>query len=94
MVTNTSTNANQYQMTDLFALCVLNFLKNNKIKVSDLANALNIETYMLKKILDRKIKMHCYLSLLEKIAEYTQVQGIGQLGEPQKTKPTKYKIYV
>lgn len=69
----------QYQMSKEFAIHILNFIKNNNMSFSQFAKKVKINEYMLYKIISRKIKMHCYLSLLQKLADYTQANAI-QLG--------------
>lgn len=74
----------QYQMSKEFAIHILNFIKNNDMSFREFAKKVRIDEYMLYKIISRKIKMCCYLSLLQKLSAYTQANGI-QLGNRQPT---------
>lgn len=74
----------QYQMSTAFAIHILNFMKNNNMNFSEFAKKVKIDEYMLYKIISRKIKMCCYLSLLQRLGAYTQANGI-KLGVHQPT---------
>lgn len=74
----------QYQMSTEFAIHILQFIKNNNMSFSQFAKKVRIDEYMLYKIISRKIKMCCYFSLLRKLGDYTQANGI-QLGVHQPT---------
>lgn len=74
----------QYQMSTEFASHILQFIKNNNMSFSEFTKKVKINEYMLYKIISRKIKMCCYLSLLQKLAYFTQANGI-QLGVHQPT---------
>lgn len=74
----------QYQMSKELAIHILNFIKNNNMSFQEFSKKVNVDEYMLYKIISRKIKMHCYLSLLEKLAVYTQANAM-QLGIRQPT---------
>lgn len=74
----------QYQMSKEFGIHILKFMKSNNMNFSQFANYVKIDEYMLYKIMSRKIKMSCFLSLLEKLANCTQANGI-KLGDRQPT---------
>lgn len=67
----------QYQMSDEFYIYIINFMKTNNMNLRQLAKYINIEEYLLYKILNRKIKMACYMSLLMKIANATNALTEG-----------------
>lgn len=74
----------QYQMSTELAKHIIDFIREHDLTFREFAKEVNVDEYMLYKIISRKIKMHCYLSLLEKLAIYTQANTI-QLGERQST---------
>lgn len=86
----------QFQMSNQFAEKVFRFMKNNKIDINELSKIVNINKYMLYKVINRKIKMCCPLSLLTKIARPLKIYGI-RLGSQQPTivirNSKKYEIY-
>lgn len=76
----------QYQMTDEFYNLVKKYLSENNITLKKLCRQMKTEYYMVYKILHRKIKMHSYLSMLEKIAIYCHIPLTIKLGEFQPTR--------
>lgn len=72
----------QYQMSTELAKHIIDFIREHDLTFREFAKEVNVDEYMLYKIISRKIKMHCYLSLLEKLAVYTQANTI-QLGDRQ-----------
>lgn len=69
----------QYQMSTELAKHIIDFIREHDLTFREFAKEVNVDEYMLYKIISRKIKMHCYLSLLEKLAIYTQANAM-QLG--------------
>lgn len=77
-------NETQYQMSDEFYQCVKQFIKSKNMTLDDFSSYVRIDKYLLYKVMNRKIKMHCYLSLLKKIERYVPATGIV-LGDKQPT---------
>ena len=80
-----STNERQYQMTDEFYNSIMKYLKENNISLHELCDSMHLPVYFVKKVMDRNIRMHCYMSLLVKISHYVPYFN-GELGCFQKTK--------
>lgn len=78
---NSSTKEIQYKMTDDFYILLKGYLRANNITLKQLCENMGIEYYLVKKIIDRKIKMHIYLSFLEKLAEFCCISPYVTLGE-------------
>lgn len=69
-------NGDLLQMSDEFAEYIFKYLKKHELSFRKFCRKINIDRYYLSKIVDRKIKMHCYVSLLEKIASKIGATGI------------------
>lgn len=82
---NASTNEKQYQMTDEFYNAIMKYLKENDISLREFCDSMNLPVYLVRKVMDRNIRMHCYMSLLVKISHYVPYIN-DDLGCFQKTK--------
>lgn len=69
-------NETLYQMADEFVEFIFKYMKKNNLTFRQFCQKINIDRYYLSKIVDRKIKMYCYKSLLEKIAYKIGATGI------------------
>lgn len=78
----------QFQMSDELFNYITEYMRRNNMNIDKFAEYVKINKYMLSKIMDRKIKMHCYLSVLNKIGLYTDAKGI-KYGDRQPTICTK-----
>lgn len=59
----------QKQMSDEFYKKCVIYIKSNNLTFAEFAERVGIEKYMLRKILDRRIKMYCPSTTLEKIGK-------------------------
>lgn len=76
----------QYQMSDELYEEILIYMKFNKLNINQLAKRINIPPYFLFKIMNRKIKMHSYPSLLSKIAKICEASPRIKICQTQPTK--------
>lgn len=60
----------QYRISDELADYIENFLQENRISLDKFSKDVKIPKYMLEKVISKNIKMHCYISVLNKIKEY------------------------
>lgn len=81
MPRNASRNEIQYKMTDEFYSLLKGYLRANNLTLKQLCKKMGTEYYIVHKIVSRKIKMHAYLSFLEKIAESCCISPYVTLGE-------------
>lgn len=61
----------QYKISDEFYKHILNFMKSNNMNLNQFSKYVKIDEYLLYKVISKKIRMCCYMSLLEKIAIHT-----------------------
>ena len=60
----------QYRISDELADYIENFLQENRVSLDKFSKDVKIPKYMLEKVISKNIKMHCYISVLNKIKEY------------------------
>lgn len=66
----TAPNEDQVIMDDALYSQVLDYLKIKNISLRKFCNEINLPTYMVEKIMDRKIKMKIFQDTLDKIEDY------------------------
>lgn len=65
-----------YKMSDELYNALMQYLKKYNLSFSRFCKDMNVEEYMLSKIVDRKIKMYSPYSLLYRIAKIIGVRNI------------------
>ena len=75
-----SSNAPQFQMTDELYTEVTKYIKDNNWSLAQFCDKIKMPRYMISKILNRKIKMKCFYSILLRIAKQCNVVGKVKLG--------------
>lgn len=73
MALKTNKNEPQFQMSDYLFSNIVYYLKSNNIKFQTFCNEVNLPKYYLRKIMDRKIKMHSYPSLFIRLAKHCNI---------------------
>ena len=65
-----------YKMSDELYFALIDYLKNHNLSLSQFAKDMQIEEYMLSKIVDRKIKMYSPYLVLYRISKIIDVHKI------------------
>lgn len=84
MEVKTSRNEQQFRMSEALYFGLMQYLSKNKMTIDDFLKKINLykARYMMRKIIDRKIQMHTYISILERIARACDMIDKVEVGTP------------
>jgi len=65
-------NEEQIQMSDAIYNKINTYMELHNMTLSDFSKAVKFDEFVLGKIIDRKIKMHCYKSLIYRLIKFIE----------------------